>query len=77
MPAAAKWCAEPIATLYEQRKVPHVGGFATLEDQMCGFTSDFDRSRAGYAPDRVDALVWALTELSGPAHSWSKTELRL
>jgi phage terminase large subunit-like protein len=30
---------------------------------MCAFTSDFDRSRAGYSPDRVDALVWALTEL--------------
>lgn len=61
--------AEPIAALYEQRKVHHVGGFATLEDQMCGFTSDFDRARAGYSPDRVDALVWALTELSGPANT--------
>jgi phage terminase large subunit-like protein len=55
--------AEPIAALYEQRKVHHVGNFATMEDQMCGFTSDFDRSRAGYSPDRVDALVWSLTEL--------------
>lgn len=69
--------AEPIAALYEQRKVHHVGGFATLEDQMCGFTSDFDRSRAGYSPDRVDALVWALTELSGPVNSVSHWELRL
>jgi len=33
--------AEPIAAMYEQKKVHHVGGFATLEDQMCGFTSDF------------------------------------
>jgi predicted phage terminase large subunit-like protein len=68
--------AEPIAAMYEQRKVHHVGGFATLEDQMCGFTSDFDRSRSGYSPDRVDALVWALTELSGPVHtvrSWEFT----
>jgi len=58
--------AEPIAALYEQRKVHHVGGFAVLEDQMCAFTSDFDRAKVGYSPDRVDALVWALTELSGP-----------
>ena len=34
-----------------------------LEDQMCAFTSDFDRARAGYSPDRLDALVWGLTEL--------------
>ncbi len=58
--------AEPISALYEQGKVFHVGtGLAILEDQMCAFTSDFDRGRAGYSPDRVDALVWALTELSG------------
>jgi phage terminase large subunit-like protein len=61
--------AEPIAALYEQRRVHHVGTFTALEDQMCAFTSDFDRSRAGYAPDRVDALVWALTELSGPRNT--------
>ena len=58
--------AEPIAALYKQRKVHYVGNFPTLEDQMCAFTSDFDRARVGYSPDRVDALVWALTELSGP-----------
>ena len=55
--------AEPISALYEQHKVHHVGSFAKLEDQMCSFTSDFDRSRAGYSPDRVDALVWALSDL--------------
>jgi len=38
---------------------------------MCAFTSDFDRGRNGYSPDRVDALVWALTELSGPQHTSS------
>jgi predicted phage terminase large subunit-like protein len=54
--------AEPVSALYEQQKVHHVGGFDKLEDQMLSFTSDFDRSRAGYSPDRVDALVWALTE---------------
>jgi phage terminase large subunit-like protein len=57
--------AEPIAALYEQGRVHHVGAFAALEDQMCAFTADFDRVAAGYSPDRLDALVWALTELSG------------
>jgi phage terminase large subunit-like protein len=55
--------AEPVAALYEQRKVHHVGSLSMLEDQLCGFTSDFDRSRAGYSPDRLDALVWALSDL--------------
>jgi phage terminase large subunit-like protein len=51
--------AEPIAALYEQGKVSHVGGFAELEDQMVSFVPEgMDGS-----PDRVDALVWALTEL--------------
>ena len=59
--------AEPIAALYEQRKAHRVGNFSTLEDQIA-FSSDFDRGRNGYSPDRVDALVWALTELSGPVH---------
>jgi hypothetical protein len=53
--------AEPIAALYEQDRVSHVGHFADLEDQLCNFTP------AGYvgdgSPDRADALVWALTEL--------------
>ena len=55
--------AEPIASLYEQRRVHHVGTFSQLEDQLTSFTSDFDRGSAGYSPDRLDALVWALTEL--------------
>jgi len=55
--------AEPIAALYEQGRVHHLGAFAALEDQMCSFTTDFDRKRMGYSPDRVDALVWGLTEL--------------
>jgi predicted phage terminase large subunit-like protein len=53
--------AEPCAALYEQGKVHHVGSeFTALEDQMCLFTptGEFDTS-----PDRVDALVWAMTEL--------------
>ena len=55
--------AEPIAALYERGKVYHVGEFPALEDQCCGMTVGFDRKAAGYSPDRVDALVWALTEL--------------
>ena len=55
--------AEPISALYEQGRVHHVGPYPRLEDQMCAFTVDFDRKEMGYSPDRVDALVWALTEL--------------
>jgi phage terminase large subunit-like protein len=55
--------AEPVAALYEQGRVHHVGAFPQLEDQMCAFTSDFDRNAAGYSPDRVDALVWGLSEI--------------
>jgi predicted phage terminase large subunit-like protein len=57
--------AEPVAALYEQQpgRVFHVGTFPTLEDQMCAFTTDFDRAAAGFSPDRVDALVWAFSEL--------------
>lgn len=55
--------AEPVSALYEQGRVHHVGAFPVLEDQLCAFTSDFDRDAAGYSPDRLDALVWALTEL--------------
>lgn len=55
--------AEPIAALYEQGRVHHVGALDALEDQMCMFTSDFDRKAQGYSPDRVDGLVWAMTEL--------------
>ncbi|MGD0190214.1 MAG: hypothetical protein ABSD74_05700 [Rhizomicrobium sp.] len=53
--------AEPIAALYEQRRVRHVGAFPALEDQLCAFTTE---AYAGDgSPDRADALVWALTEL--------------
>ena len=55
--------AEPIAALYERDKVRHCGEFTDLENQMCSFTTGFDRKAAGYSPDRVDALVWALTDL--------------
>jgi hypothetical protein len=55
--------AEPVSALYEQGRMHHVGTFPQLEDQMTNFTSDFDRQAAGYSPDRLDALVWATTEL--------------
>jgi predicted phage terminase large subunit-like protein len=55
--------AEPVAALYEQGKVHHVGNFfSQLEDQMTSFVADIDRGKMG-SPDRVDALVWALSEL--------------
>jgi phage terminase large subunit-like protein len=52
-----------VAALDEQGRVHHVGAFAELEDQMCALTTDFDRRTSGFSPDRVDARVWALSEL--------------
>ena len=49
--------AEPIAARYEKGLIHHVGTFRELEDQMCSWVPG-DKS-----PDRIDALVWALTEL--------------
>jgi phage terminase large subunit-like protein len=49
--------ATPIAALYERGLVHHVGCMPELEDQMCQFDG------TGKSPDRMDALVWALTEL--------------
>lgn len=49
--------AEPIASFYEQGKVHHVGAFEQLEDQQCQWVP------GEKSPDRMDALVWALTEL--------------
>lgn len=54
--------AEPVAMVYEQGRVHHIGSFPELEDQMCLFTVDFDRKTQG-SPDRLDACVWAFTEL--------------
>ena len=55
--------AEPISALYEQGRVHHVGQFDKLEDQMCIFSVDNIRSSSHGSPDRVDALVWGLTEV--------------
>lgn len=51
--------AEPIAALYEQERVHHVGVFPDLESQMCTYTGQIKPS-----PDRLDALVWGITELN-------------
>ena len=59
----AKWLrAEPVATLYEQGRVKHVGTFPALEDEMCDFSASGLSS--GRSPDRLDALVWAITALT-------------
>ena len=57
-----KWIrAEPVAMLYQQGRVRHAGRFAALEDEMCDFGANGLAN--GRSPDRVDALVWAVTEL--------------
>jgi phage terminase large subunit-like protein len=53
--------AEPVAALYEQGRVAHVRGLAQLEEQMCQMAVTGWRGKG--SPDRLDALVWALTEL--------------
>ncbi len=68
--------AEPVAALYEQGRVKHLRGLASLEEQMAQMTAQ------GYAgtgsPDRVDALVWALTDLIlDPADRWRAPGVRL
>ena len=60
--------AEPIAALYEQGRVRHAGALPDLEDQMCAYTG----APGDASPDRLDALVWALSDLMlghGPARS--------
>jgi len=53
--------AEPVSALYAEGRVAHVGEFAELERQMCDFAAD--GLSHGKSPDRLDALVWAITEL--------------
>ncbi len=53
--------AEPVAALYAQARVRHAGAFPALEDEMCDFGPGGLSS--GRSPDRLDALVWALTHL--------------
>jgi len=57
-----KWLrAEPVAALYAQGRVMHAAGLTALEDEMCAF--GVDGMSGGHSPDRLDAAVWALTEL--------------
>lgn len=56
--------AEPISVLYEENKVKHCKVFNLLEDQMTSFTGDPN----DVSPDRLDAMVWAMTELSQQKH---------
>nr|WP_321458536.1 terminase family protein [uncultured Cohaesibacter sp.] len=53
--------AEPVSALYEQGRVRHVGNMAELEDEMCDF--GLDGLSSGKSPDRLDAMVWAVTHL--------------
>ena len=49
--------AEPVAALYEQGRVSHLAPMPELEDQMCNYAG------SGKSPDRLDALVWAISDL--------------
>lgn len=69
-----KWLrAEPVSTLYAQGRVHHVGVHEALESQMMAFSgSQNSGPRKGDSPDRLDALVWAVTDLmiSGTPHAF-------
>jgi phage terminase large subunit-like protein len=56
--------AEPVAALYEQGRVHHLGAFPQLEDQMCSLVrGGYNAGESRFSPDRIDALVWAMTDL--------------
>lgn len=59
--------AEPVSALYEQRRVHHVGNFPALEDQLINWNPQTDKD----SPDRLDAVVWGLTELAGQWEGWA------
>jgi phage terminase large subunit-like protein len=65
--------AEPVAALYAQGRVRHLRTFAELEDEMCDF--GVDGLSSGRSPDRLDALVWAVTELT--AKAWTGPRIRV
>jgi phage terminase large subunit-like protein len=59
-----KWArAEPISALYAEGRVSHVGEFVALENQMIAYDGTSQSLLTAKSPDRLDALVWALTEL--------------
>jgi len=59
--------AEPVSQLYEQGRVRHVGAFPALEDEMCDF--GIEGLSSGRSPDRLDALVWAVSALTFAARA--------
>ncbi|MBO9453094.1 DNA-packaging protein [Tropicibacter sp. R16_0] len=68
--------AEPVAALYEQGKVRHVGDLSELEEQMCQMTAHGFEGQG--SPDRVDALVWAMHELMiAPAAQFRRPRVRV
>ena len=66
--------AEPVAALYEQGRVFHGAGLAALEEQMCLMALRGFEGKG--SPDRVDALVWALTELVVAAQERQRPQVR-
>lgn len=68
--------AEPVAALYEQGRIAHLRGLGALEDEMVLMTPRGYLGRG--SPDRVDALVWALTDLLiEPAARWRRPRMRV
>lgn len=65
--------AQPVASLYEQGKVHHAGVFPELEEQMCQWVPDDPRAKS---PDRMDAVVFALTELMVGRHVTEQHDYR-
>lgn len=65
--------AEPIAALYEQGRIHHMGAFPELEDQLCGYVPRLIKK----SPDRMDALVWAVTELLGLDNEEVEVQVRM
>lgn len=59
--------AEPISALYEQGRVAHSGALYTLENQLMEYVPATSKK----SPDRLDAMVYALTELGGGSYSWA------
>ena len=67
--------AEPVAALYEQGRVRHCGDLGMLEDEMCQMTTRGFEGQG--SPDRVDALVWAITDLYlEPTKAWRAPRVR-
>jgi phage terminase large subunit-like protein len=58
--------AEPVAALYEQKRVSHVGRFERLEEQLCSYVPGPRKNNT--SPDRLDAHVWGITELMAPSY---------